>query len=457
MQLSVDSKELVRQAGEFADNEQPDAAMDLCNQVLLQEPDNVGALFVAACVFLQAARHLQAIQTAKRITALCPKDPRGWTVLSQAFGELHRYDESLRYAQTALDCRRSAKTLEGMAYAYVNAGDWEQGERYAREAIKLATGDDSRVAKEAGHHALVHLTYARLGHGDWKFGFEGYRRTMRTKWRKEREYVGPDGEVSKEWNGEEDAVLIVTGEQGLGDEIMAAGMVPDACKRVKKFIFDCDHRLQALFARSFPDAIITPSRRQEAVRTPIAPTHHKTLFGLAEVLRQHDRDFPRKPYLVPNPDYVRMFKALLGENAIGIAWSGGLPRTGMEQRKAGLFSFISLLRKGGNFVSLEYKDDAAEVAEMQKRHGIQIRRLPWVTQAPDMDLLAGCIAACQSVVGVHTSALHLASALGVPTTMLAHRGSGWRYGPSEMLWYPPTTQVKKKRVGESWRELVERL
>lgn len=457
MQSSADSKELVRRAGELADSDRPDEAMDLCNQVLLQDPDNVGALFVAGCVFLQAARHLQGIQTAKRITALCPKDYRGWVLLSQLYGELHKYDESMRYAEMALGCIRTAKTLETMAYALVNSGEFEKGERYARDAIKLATGDDSPVAKDALRHALVHLAYALLGQGDWLNGFEGYRRTMRTKWRKEREYVGPDGQVTKEWMGEPDAILMVTGEQGLGDEIMAASMVPDACKRVNKFVFDCDHRLATLFARSFPDAIIAPNRRDEAVKAPVMPTHHKTLFGLGEHLRQQDLAFPREPYLVPNPEYVRMFKALLGDDAIGIAWSGGLPRTGMEQRKAGLFSFMPMLRKGGNFVSLEYKDDAAEVAEMQKRHGITIRRFPWVTQSPDVDLLAGLLAACHRVVGVHTSALHLSSALGVPTTILTHRGSGWRYGPSELLWYPPTTQTKRKRVGESWRELIERL
>lgn len=454
MQSSADS---VKRAGELADDGQPDAAMDLCNQVLLAEPDNVGALFVAGCVFLQATRHLQAIQTAKRVTELRPKDPRGWGLLALCFGELHRYDESIRYAETALECRRTAKTLADVAYAYVNCGEWDKGEMYALESIKLATGDEDAVAKDALKDALIHLMYCRLAKKDWKSGFEGFRRTLRTKWRKDREYVGPDGHPTVEWFGEEDAVLIVTGEQGLGDEVMAASMVPDVCKRVRKFVFDCDHRLAPLFRRSFPDAVIAPNRRDEAVRSPVLPTHHKSLFGLAEILRQRDEDFPRDPYLVANPDYVRMFKSLLGDDAIGIAWSGGLPRTGMEQRKAGLFSFMPLLRKGGNFVSLEYKDDAAEIAEMQKRHGIRIQRFPWVAQAPDMDLLAGLLVACQSVVGVHTSALHLAAALGVPTTMLTHRGSGWRYGPSELLWYPRSTQTKRKRIGESWRELVDRL
>jgi ADP-heptose:LPS heptosyltransferase len=74
-----------------------------------------------------------------------------------------------------------------------------------------------------------------------------------------------------------------------------------------------------------------------------------------------------------------------------------------------------------------------------------------------MDLLAGLLAACSEVVGVHTSALHLAAAVGVPTTFLTHRGSGWRYYPEELLWYPEGTKMHRKKTGESWRDCVARL
>jgi ADP-heptose:LPS heptosyltransferase len=154
-----------------------------------------------------------------------------------------------------------------------------------------------------------------------------------------------------------------------------------------------------------------------------------------------------------------MFKSLFGgKRAIGIAWSGGLPRTGLEPRTAGLTAFLPLIRScGAEVVSLQYKDDAAEVAEFEAKYGIKVRRLPWVTQGQDLDLLAGLLAACDEVVGVHTAALHLSSALGVPTTTIAHKGSGWRYAPDELLWYPPTTQLHKKRSGESWRDCIARL
>jgi hypothetical protein len=257
-------------------------------------------------------------------------------MLALCYGELCRYDESVRYAERALSLKRSAKTLADMAYAYTNGGDWDLADKLSLEALKLATEKDIDPTRDA----LVSQAYCRLAKKDWRSGFEGFRHTLRTKWRKEWTYGD-----SVEWSGEPDAVVMVTGEQGLGDEIMAASVVPDAARTCKTFILDCDHRLEALFKRSFPNVLVTPTRRSDKVVLPVMPTHHKSLFGLSELFRHEDTDFPRKPYLAANPAYVAMFKTLLGDDAVGLAWSGGLPRTGQEPRTAGLTRFCPCCAK----------------------------------------------------------------------------------------------------------------
>lgn len=447
-------KDLIKQAGELADAEKLDEAMELCNRALLDEPDNPGVLYVIGICLLKAARQVQAIQIAKRITHLCPNDFRGWSLLTLCWGELHRYDESVRNAEKAVKCKRTDKTLSDLAYAHANAGNWDLADKFLAESLVEATTRPSPLVNEALMNCRVSEGYVRLAKGDWKEGFQAYRATMRTKWRKEWAYGD-----SQEWMGEPDAVVMVTGEQGLGDEIMAASVIPDAAQHCKQFIFDCDAKLASLFRRSFPNIIVTPTRREREITLPVMPTHHKSLFGLGELFRQKDEDFPRDPYLIPDPENVRMFRERFkGKKVIGLAWSGGLPRTGKEPRAAGLNAFLPLLKRGGaEFLSLQYTDDTAEIAEMEQRHGIRVMRLPWVTRSPDMDLLAALISACDEVVGVHTTALHLASALGVKTTTLVHRGSGWRYAKDDLIWYPESTKVWRKKPGESWRDCVERL
>jgi tetratricopeptide (TPR) repeat protein len=168
---------------------------------------------------------VQAIQIGKRITHLCPNDFRGWSLLALCWGELHRYDESLRNAEKAVKCKRTDKTLSDLAYAHTNAGNWDLADKFVTEALVETTIDPSSLVNEAKMNCRVSHGYIKLAKGDWKRGFEGFRATLRTKWRKEWAYGD-----SREWFGESDAVVMVTGEQGLGDEIMAASMVPDAHK-----------------------------------------------------------------------------------------------------------------------------------------------------------------------------------------------------------------------------------
>jgi hypothetical protein len=45
---------------------------------------------------------------------------------------------------------------------------------------------------------------------------------------------------------------LIWGEQGVGDEIMFAGLIPDVIRTGNRCVLDCDARLKPLFARSFP-------------------------------------------------------------------------------------------------------------------------------------------------------------------------------------------------------------
>ena len=439
------------QAGEFAEKDMPDEAADMASRVLMYEPDNYKALYCIGSVMLKVGRNVQAQQFLRRVAELMPKDHRSWGNLAISCAEMHRYEEAIRYAEKALAIRKEAQTWADASFAHTTAGNWAQGRSYAVEALKC---------RPDFKDAIFHLANCDLADKRWADGWQGFKASEGTKWRKKHTYGD-----TQEWQGEPDAVVMVTGEQGLGDEVMLAGLVPDAARACRQFIYDCDPRAHRLFERSFPDAIVVPTRHSQTVALPIAPTHHKTLFGLGELFRRTDADFPRKPYLVANLEYRRMFRELFhAKRVIGLAWSGGFPRTGQVERTAGLSAFLPLMRAepDATYLSLQYRDDAEEVADFEQKQGIKIWRLPWVmgskdATSQDTDLYAAALAEVSEVVGVHTTALHIASALGTPTTTLVHRGSGWRYAPDELLWYPKTTRLWRKDRGESWRECIHGL
>ena len=68
-----------------------------------------------------------------------------------------------------------------------------------------------------------------------------------------------------EWDGSPGKTVIVYGEQGIGDEIMFASLLPEMIRDCKQVIFDCHKKLHRLFAASFPMIDIYPTREDENI------------------------------------------------------------------------------------------------------------------------------------------------------------------------------------------------
>ena len=151
---------------------------------------------------------------------------------------MHRYEEAIRYAEKALAIKKEARTSADASFAHTTAGNWAQGRSYAVEALKLIPS--SRIRRST-------LPTAIWPSSDGSRAGAGSRQSEGTKWRKEYTYGD-----TEEWQGEPDAMVMVTGEQGLGDEVMMAGVIPDAIKACKQFIFDCDPRALRCFGVRFP-------------------------------------------------------------------------------------------------------------------------------------------------------------------------------------------------------------
>jgi len=148
-----------------------------------------------------------------------------------------------------------------------------------------------------------------MANNEWREGWINYRGSLgsghRFNWR-----YGDE----PEWDGAPDKKIVVSGEQGIGDEICAASMFPDAIAISKKVIIDCDIRLANLFRRSFPKATVYGTRHKQELDWPeedcAGIDGSISSFQLGEYFRNDAKDFPRKPYLLPDPERWLMWKAL---------------------------------------------------------------------------------------------------------------------------------------------------
>lgn len=342
----------------------------------------------------------------------------------------------------ALSLKASADYLGNIAVTFNEQGNYTDGMRWAKKAL----------AKEPGHiGSTATLGFAQLALGDWA-GWKNYEASLGGKFRK-RADLAPD------WDGSEVDSLVIYGEQGLGDEIMYASILPDAMRKAKGVLLECDSRLVGLFQRSFPSIQVEGTRRSERVwfDGPGQFDAQAAIGSLASLFRPTRESCPKLPYLVADPERRLQWRALFDswkKPVIGIAWSGGNASTRRRDRAVGLEAFRPLIeRTDAVFVSLQYKDPSEEI----EASGLPVKHYPRATQSPDYDDNAALICELDHIVGIHTSVHHLAGALGKPSTILVPHSPMWNYATGDSLPWYAGQMFHRQRKNEAWADCIKRL
>lgn len=356
--------------------------------------------------------------------------------------------------------RISADVQNNLATLYINEGSPEKAMSYLKAALDA----------EPNHpQSLWNLSLCYLETGDYEKGFALYGNGKRAAVRSERNYsnTGP----TPEWDGTPGKTVVVYGEQGIGDEIMFASMLPDALKDCKEVIFECHTRLKELFKNSFPTIDCYGTREDTQIKWVLGPEgvpnyaiDAKISIGdLGKLYRKKLADFPGKRYITPTPESnLRAAKLLNGvftddKPVIGINWIGGVKRTRVEVRSLTLEQMLPILSQDAHFVVLQYTDCKDEIFEFEQKHGIKLHYWPELVQAMDYDITAGLVANCDLVISNCSSVIHLAGSMGVPTWVLVPSRPAWRYrlDIDYMPWYGRTVRLFRQAHGTiDWEPVV---
>lgn len=264
------------------------------------------------------------------------------------------------------------------------------------------------------------------------------------------------------WMGErlDAGKVLLWGEQGVGDEIMFAGLIPDAVRTGNQFIVDCDPRLRPLFARSFPEVGVIanvgtdlPSELDVASQLPAG--------SLPGLFRQSISAFASttSPYLIADPAAAKRFHARYfdGRLLVGLAWYTNSVKTG-RFRSIDLSLLGSLFAQSNvRWVSLQYGDHDSLASQIAAANA-PIFIDPAVNQLSDMDAFAAQIAAMDLVITIDNSTAHLAGALGVPVWVLLPFAPDWRWllETDDSPWYPTMKLFRQSQPGD-WPSVVEKI
>ncbi len=254
---------------------------------------------------------------------------------------------------------------------------------------------------------------------------------------------------------------LIWAEQGVGDHIFFGTLLPEWQARVPSLLVQCDRRLLPLFRRSQPDIA------WRASDTPIDPGEYDThlpLADLARLLRPSWSDFPERPrpWLMPDPQRVQSIRAALrgsGGPLIGIAWRSTCPRTGqarsIELARLAATLGDAIAASGGRLVSLQYGASEAELAAARRVTGVEVLACESVDPYADLDGLAALIGACDQIVSIDNSTVHLAGALGARVAVLLPQVADWRWftDRSDSPWYAQVT-LHRQLVDGEWAPVL---
>ena len=202
--------------------------------ILDEHPDNWLCLFFLGTLFLQTNRNGLAIQCFERAAFHKPHLAEVWNNLGTAYKrENHNERAKVCFLRSSL-LKKDAETFTNLSTVFINEGCPDFGARYSDLSIKMSPNNIQ------GHwnRSLILLEQGKYGEG-----FDEYFWGLRSKDRINRDYNAPI------YRGEEGKRVVVWGEQGIGDEIMFASIIPDLMRRSSGVILDCHPRLKGLFER----------------------------------------------------------------------------------------------------------------------------------------------------------------------------------------------------------------
>jgi tetratricopeptide (TPR) repeat protein len=272
------------------------------------------------------------------------------------------------------------------------------------------------------------------------------------------------------WNGEplEGKSILLWTEQGIGDEILMASMLPEVLRVARHCVIECSQRLVPVFARSFPSAEV---RGYENAAIPTFDgsglDYQLAAASLGRFFRTEFAAFPaHNGYLRADSDRTTEFRArydglAAGRRIVGLSWRSKNDRIG-QYKSARLIDLASILqRRDCFFVDLQYGNTDTERAQVKEALGIDVYRDPEIDALLDMDAFFAQVAALDLVITSSNTSAHVAGSQNVPVWILLPRVRGtlwyWFTKRQDSPWYPSARLFRQGGAAPNWAEEVAQL
>ena len=458
-------------------------AENIYRQALQLEPDHLDSLHLLGNLLKIEGRPQEAVELLERLIARDPGRAEAHYHLAGARQACGRLEAALRGYDKAIELKRD------FTAAHNNRASILQTQGALNEAIEgfrtaLRTAPDSaevynnlgRALRQRGEiveaiacHARalelqpdsadLHFSYAMalLQAGQLERGWQEY------EWRFEQGFDPPRRRpfALPVWRGEDlsGKTILVWGEQGVGDEIRFAALLPDIILRAGRCVYECAPKLEPLFARSFPQARIVPRSDPPHADTLGAIDLQIAIGSAARWLRPTLASFPdRHHYLTADPARVGYWRERVAAEGPGLKVGFNWRSSNLSNERSlycpSLEDMDALFKVPGVcFINLQTGDCAAELRAAEARCGAKLKYFAEIDLFNDLAEAAALTSALDLVITAPTTVSVLSAALGVPTWSVTYAAHWDTHGTDHMPWHASMRTIRRFPP-RSWSELM---
>jgi len=428
-----------------------DGAIDAQRKAIALRPDYAEAHNNLGAALLAARDNEGAAAAFAEAVRLSPGHAEALSSLGDALRRLGRA------AEAAGACQQAVALSPGVAHAHFRLGlALKECGRIAEAiaAMRRAIAIDPQDPNFHNDLALLLLFDGQYPEGwrehEWRFRAE----------------LAPRDFPQPRWRGEDLAGrrLLIWGEQGVGDEMVNFGVLPELVTRGASCIVECDARLVPLIRRSLPEVEPVP-RSQPTDPRCLADTidfQAPAVSALALLRPQLDGFAPIPPYLRADEAVTARLRQAYGGGGdrplVGISWFTRHPEIGTKVSLP-LSRWLPILKVPGmRFVSLQYGDHRAEIDEISAQAGVPVIHDDSVDPLIDIDRFLAQVAAMDLVISVDNSTITAAAIQHLPAWNLLAAIPDWRWlqDRDDTPWFPTMRLFRQPSPGD-WDMVVARV
>jgi tetratricopeptide (TPR) repeat protein len=424
----------------------------------------------------------EALASCDRAIAVAATQGRFWQQRSRILCDLGREPEAIAAADQAIACQPNEPGLhQQRASALIAAGRFEDAlETHDRMIAIDPDGADTYVERAGLYNALGRFEEAFVDvnralalapdndvvrykvslierlHGRWVEGSRNYECRLHVL----QTFKAPP---YPRWTGESltNELLLLAGEQGLGDRIQYASYIPQLIKDGYRVAVWTDVKSASLLDTIPGVSAVFSDLAEARWIAGESAVRWAPMASLPFIFRTTPDNIPKTaPYLSVDPARVEKWRHILGPDGfkIGINWQGNSEYRFDRQRSIALAEFAPLMDiPGARLISLHNRPRAEQVRDVSFADAIETPLAEDATREALLDA-AALMMNLDLLVTSDTMAAHLAGALGCKTFVALARVPDWRWllDRDDCPWYPSLRLFRQRRAGD-WGGVFTRI